>query len=135
MVAEYLKFGALGIGALSLGYATLLLRQELAKAQPQPESKKLIWSYMGFGIALFVAAALLQAGEKWMEMRPPASTLAADIRVIVDSIDTRLDEKFHMAVTANNRDEVLRFTKNLCDDLKRIAAKVGGEQPRCMSLR
>ena len=111
-MAEYLKFGALGIGAMLLAYATILLRQELAKAQPQPESKKLIWSFMGFGIALFAMAALLQLGEKWMEMRSPATTLAADIRAIMDSIDTRLDEKFHMAVTANNRDEVLRFTKN-----------------------
>ena len=39
-MAEYLKFGALGIGAILLAYATILLRQELAKAQPQPEIKE-----------------------------------------------------------------------------------------------
>jgi len=52
VMAEYLKYGALGFGALILGYAVILLRQELAKAQPQAESKKTIWSFMGFGIAL-----------------------------------------------------------------------------------
>ena len=57
------KIWCLGIGAILSAYATILLRQELAKAQPQPKSKKLIWSFMGFGIALFAMAALLQLGE------------------------------------------------------------------------
>lgn len=116
----FLKFGAISVGVLILGYTAAMLNAELKRPLPRPEARTLILMFMAFSLAAF-------AGAGYLEYLKQASSRDADrnqMAGIVGELDTRLDDKeraeFSQDFTEAQEEQFRHYTDALCGKVKEL---------------
>lgn len=120
---DFLKYGALGIGAIILFYTAGLLKQELSRDEPRPAGRNLILLFMAFCIFAFVLSGLLEiyakTGIAEQERRANSNLVSA-----VNLLDAYLGEKLKQTISelapSPEKTKLEYYDLQICEQLKAI---------------
>lgn len=125
----FLKYGAISIGVLILGYTAAMLKAELNRPAPRPEARNLILMFMAFSLVAFAGAGYLE----YLKQASSRDIERNQIAGIVGQLDTRLDDKeraeFSQGFTTDQQDQFRHYTDTLCMKIKELRKILDPDRP------
>ncbi|MDE1993167.1 MAG: hypothetical protein KGI75_11745 [Rhizobiaceae bacterium] len=116
----FLKFGAISIGVLILGYTAAMLNAELRRPAPRPEARTLILMFMAFSLVAFAGAGYLE----YLKQSSVRDVERNQMAGIVGELDTRLDDKeraeFSQDFNEDQQKQFTHYTDTLCEKVKEL---------------